>query len=79
MVHLLEAHGVRVYSLAIDAAEVDARVEAGQTLRFSQYPEICRTCPLDAGHELAHLALHRHAAPHGRQAEQDATPSPPRF
>ena len=74
MVHVLEAKGVRVYSLALDAVEVDAfsmwrehrpfvflnTLKSGEHGRF------------DAAHELGHLVLHRHAAPSGQQAEQDA-------
>ena len=74
MVHLLESKGVRVYSLALDAIEVDAfsmwrhdrpfvflnTLKSGEHGRF------------DAAHELGHLILHRHAAPCGQQAEKDA-------
>ncbi len=75
MVHLLEAHGVRVYSLTIECSDVDA---------FSMYRG---TCPMvflnvgktgerlrfDAAHELGHLVLHsEHREPHGPDAEQEA-------
>jgi Zn-dependent peptidase ImmA (M78 family)/DNA-binding XRE family transcriptional regulator len=74
MVHLLEAKGVRVYSLAIDAAEVDAFSTWRQnrpfvflnTLKSAEHGRF------DAAHELGHLVLHRHAAPNGQEAEQDA-------
>ena len=63
MVHLLEAHGVRVYSLAIDAAEVDAFSMWRQNRPFvflnTKSSEHAR---FDAAHELGHLVLHRHAA-----------------
>ncbi|MDX8469792.1 XRE family transcriptional regulator [Mesorhizobium sp. VK25A] len=74
MVHLLEAKGVRVYSLAIDAVEVDAFSMWRQdrpfvflnTLKSAEHGRF------DAAHELGHLVLHRHAAPNGQEAEQDA-------
>jgi len=74
MVHLLEAKGVRIFSLAENCAEVDAysvwrgkrpfvflnTMKSGERRRF------------DAAHELAHLVLHRHAAPNGVAAEKEA-------
>jgi Zn-dependent peptidase ImmA (M78 family) len=73
-VHLLEANGVRVFSLAEDCKEVDAfsfwqeatpfiflnTMKSGERSRF------------DAMHELGHLILHRHGGPDGRIAEQEA-------
>jgi Zn-dependent peptidase ImmA (M78 family)/transcriptional regulator with XRE-family HTH domain len=74
VVHLLESRGVRVFSLAIDAREVDAFsfwrgdvpfifLNTGKSAERSRY---------DAAHELGHLILHKHAAPHGQQAELEA-------
>jgi Zn-dependent peptidase ImmA (M78 family)/DNA-binding XRE family transcriptional regulator len=75
LVRLLEAHGVRVFSLAVDCAAVDAfsfvwhqtpyvllnTVKSGERGRF------------DAAHELGHLVLHsEHRVPHGPDAEQEA-------
>lgn len=74
MVHLLEAKGVRVFSLAENCMEVDAysvwrghrpfvflnTTKSGERRRF------------DAAHELAHLVMHRHAAPNGHEAEKEA-------
>jgi Zn-dependent peptidase ImmA (M78 family)/DNA-binding XRE family transcriptional regulator len=75
LVWLLEAHGVRVFSLAVDCAAVDAfsftwhqrpyvllnTVKSGERGRF------------DAAHELGHLVLHGgHGLPHGPEAEQEA-------
>jgi Zn-dependent peptidase ImmA (M78 family)/DNA-binding XRE family transcriptional regulator len=74
MVHLLEAKGVRVFSLPVDSASVDAfsvwrndtpfvflnSLKSGERGRF------------DAAHELAHLTLHQHGSPRGRQAEMEA-------
>lgn len=74
MVHLLEARGVRVYSLAIDAREVDAFsfwrgdtpfifLNTGKSAERSRY---------DAAHELGHLVMHKHASPNGQHAEVEA-------
>lgn len=75
MVHLLEARGVRVFSLASDVASVDAysfelddvpyvflnTLKTGERRRF------------DAAHELGHLILHcGDEVPHGKVAEQEA-------
>lgn len=63
LVHLLEQHGVRVFSLAEQCREVDAfSVWRNGTpyvfLNTMKSPERSR---LDAAHELGHLVLHRHA------------------
>lgn len=75
MVHLLEANGVRVFSLSIDAKEVDA---------FSWWDDNAPIVMLngfkssehsrfDVAHELGHLVLHRHAgASRSREAEHQA-------
>lgn len=75
LVHLLEAHGARVFSLAEECLEVDAfsfywkstpyvilnTRKSGERGRF------------DAAHELGHLVLHSaHEVPHGKLAEQQA-------
>lgn len=74
MVHLLESKGVRVFSLSIDAAEVDAFSMWRQSTPFvflntNKSAEHSR---FDAAHELGHLVLHRHGSPQGREAEQAA-------
>ena len=74
MIHLLEASGVRVFSLAINTREVDAfSLWRGSTpfvfLNTNKSSEHSR---FDAAHELGHLILHRHGAPHGREAENEA-------
>jgi Zn-dependent peptidase ImmA (M78 family)/DNA-binding XRE family transcriptional regulator len=74
MIHLLESKGVRIFSLAVDALEVDA---------FSMWKERTPFIFLnsiktgersrhDAAHELGHLVLHRHGGPVGRKAEEQA-------
>lgn len=74
MVHLLEQRGVRVFSLVEKRAELDAfsfwRSEVPFVfLNTSKSGERGR---FDAAHELGHLVLHRHGAPHGREAEHEA-------
>ncbi len=74
MVHLLEAKGVRVFSLAENTRAVDAfsvwRRDAPyvflNTLKTAEHSR------MDAAHELAHLALHKHGGPGGRAAEYEA-------
>jgi len=75
LLRLLEAHGIRFFSLAADCTAVDAfsfgwhrtpyvllnTTKSGERGRF------------DAAHELGHLVLHgEHRLPHGPDAEQDA-------
>jgi Zn-dependent peptidase ImmA (M78 family)/DNA-binding XRE family transcriptional regulator len=74
MVHLLEAHGVRVFSLVEECAEVDAF-----SFWRDAYPYVflngmksAERSRMDAAHELGHLAMHRHGAPAGRIAEEQA-------
>lgn len=75
LVHLLEARGIRVYSLADECLEVDAfsfywkgtpyvilnTRKSGERGRF------------DAAHELGHLVMHsEHEVTHGKEAERQA-------
>lgn len=74
MVHLLEKHGVRVYSLAEDCKEVDAfsfwRDDVPYVfLNTMKTPQHSR---MDAAHELGHLVLHAWGGPRGRKAEDEA-------
>ena len=75
LVRLLEAHGVRVYSLAADCAAVDAfsfvwRLSPYVLLNPAKTGERGR---FDAAHELGHLVLHcEERTPHGPDAEQAA-------
>lgn len=73
LIHLLEAHGVRVFRLADEIAHMDAFSfwADGQPfvmLSGHKSPERSRW---DAAHELAHLALHRHGGGRDREAEAD--------
>lgn len=74
MLHLLEDRGVRVFSLAIKAREVDAfSMWKGSTpFVFLNTKKSSEHGRHDAAHELGHLVLHKHAAPQGRQAEIEA-------
>jgi Zn-dependent peptidase ImmA (M78 family)/transcriptional regulator with XRE-family HTH domain len=74
MVHLLEAKGVRIFSLAIDAHEVDAFSmwrESTPFIFLNSYKS-AEHSRFDAAHELGHLVLHRHGIPQGRVAEREA-------
>lgn len=75
VVHLLEAHGVRVFSLAQDSKEVDAFSlwRNGHPFVFLNTMKSGERSRFDAAHELAHLVLHsHHTAPQGKQAEREA-------
>jgi len=73
-VHLLELHGIRVFTLAIDATEVDAfSMWHGRTpFVFLNTKKSCEHSRFDAAHELGHLVLHRQGAPQGQWAEAQA-------
>ena len=73
-VHLLESRGIRVYTLAIDATDVDAfSMWNGQTpFVFLNTKKSCEHSRFDAAHELGHLVLHRQGAPQGQWAELQA-------
>src|ERR1019366_9779137 len=69
-----ESRGVRVFSLAIDAAEVDAfsmwRQDA--PFVFLNTAKSAEHGRFDGGHELGHLVMHRHGPPQGQDAEREA-------
>ena len=74
MIHLLEAHGVRVFSLTEDNVEMDAfSIWRGDIpyvfLNTMKTPERSR---MDAAHELGHLVLHGRGVVRGRDAEREA-------
>ena len=74
LVHLLEAKGVRLFSMAENTMNVDAfSVWRGErpyvflnTIKSAEHSRY------DAAHELGHLVLHRHGGPTGRAAENEA-------
>lgn len=74
MIHLLEAKGVRVFSLSIDTTQVDAfsMWNAETPFVFLNTMKSCERSRFDAAHELGHLVLHRHAGPSGQEAEREA-------
>lgn len=74
MVHLLEAMGVRVFSLAENCREIDACSFWSDDIPFVLLnTEVSNErCRFDLAHELGHLVLHKHAAPVGREAENEA-------
>jgi len=74
MVHLLEAKGVRIFSLsertlAVDAFSVWRNEKPFVFLNTLKSAEHSR---LDAAHELGHLVLHKHGGPYGQAAEREA-------
>ena len=74
MIALLESKGVRVFSLAIDAKEVDAfsMWKGGRPFVFLNTFKSAEHCRFDVAHELGHLVLHRHAQPQGPDLERAA-------
>jgi Zn-dependent peptidase ImmA (M78 family)/DNA-binding XRE family transcriptional regulator len=75
MIHLLEAHGVHIFSLAQQCMEVDAFSLwwKGEPFIFLNTLKTAERSRFDAAHELGHLVLHgEDRIPHGREEEQEA-------
>jgi Zn-dependent peptidase ImmA (M78 family)/DNA-binding XRE family transcriptional regulator len=74
MVHLIEAHGIRVFSLLDECREVDAFSAwvDGRAFVFLNTGKSGERGRFDAAHELGHLVLHRHGARQGREAEKES-------
>lgn len=74
MISLLESKGVRVFSLSVDAREVDAFSMWYDDIPFVflNTKKTGERCRFDAAHELGHLIMHRHGAPQGQEAEREA-------
>jgi Zn-dependent peptidase ImmA (M78 family)/DNA-binding XRE family transcriptional regulator len=74
VIHLLEAHGVRVFSLAEECKKVDGfSVWQGEIpFVFLNTTKTAERSRMDAAHELGHLVLHAHGGPRGREAEDQA-------
>jgi Zn-dependent peptidase ImmA (M78 family)/DNA-binding XRE family transcriptional regulator len=74
MIHLLEAKGIRVFSLSIDALEVDAfsMWRSSTPFVFLNTKKSSEHSRFDAAHELGHLVMHKHGEPHGQDAEKEA-------
>jgi Zn-dependent peptidase ImmA (M78 family) len=73
-IHLLESKGVRVFSLALDAKEVDAfsMWRGDVPFVFLNTNKSSEHSRFDAAHELGHLVLHKHGSPRGIEAEKQA-------
>jgi Zn-dependent peptidase ImmA (M78 family)/transcriptional regulator with XRE-family HTH domain len=73
-VHLMESRGIRVFSLSIDAAEVDAfsMWHKDTPYVFLNTMKSAEHSRFDAAHELGHLVMHRHGTPQGQDAEKEA-------
>jgi hypothetical protein len=71
MVHLLESKGIRVFSLAVGAREVDAFLmwKGAIPYVFLNTHKTSEHSRYDAAHELGHLVLHEEDSPHGGEAE----------
>ncbi len=75
MVHLLEAHGVTVFSLIEERRELDGFSfwDQGQPYVFLDTTKSAERTRMDAAHELGHLVLHgSHEVFRGREIERDA-------
>ena len=74
MVHLLEKHGVRVFSLAENTQSVDAFSfwKEDKPYVFLNTQKSGERSRMDAAHELGHLVLHRHGVPQGKDVEIEA-------
>lgn len=75
MVKLLEAKGVRVFSLSEETISVDAFScwRGDQPFVFLNTFKSAERSRFDAAHELGHLVMHRHGAPQdSKQAESEA-------
>ena len=75
LVHLLEAHGVRVFSLTDDTKDLDAYCLTwhGQPVILLSREKSGERHRFNAAHELGHLVLHgEDRAPNGAQAETEA-------
>jgi Zn-dependent peptidase ImmA (M78 family)/transcriptional regulator with XRE-family HTH domain len=75
VLHLLERHGVRVFSLAEECREVDAFSfwHDGTPFACLNTMKTAEHTVFDAAHELGHIVLHRgHTHPRGRVEEDEA-------
>jgi len=74
VVHLLEAKGVRVFSLAENSKRVNAFSlwRSEKPYVFLNTMKTSENSRFDAAHELGHLVLHQDGLTKGREAEDDA-------
>lgn len=73
LVHLLEANGIRVYSLVHEGAEFDAFSvwHGGIPFVFLNTTVTAERSRMDASHETGHLVLHAHTGGGSTKAEND--------
>lgn len=74
MINVLEAHGVRVFSLVEETRHLDAYSlwKDDVPYVFLNTIKTAEHSRFDAAHELGHLVLHRHGGPSYRSAENEA-------
>lgn len=74
LIRLLEAKGVRVFSLAESNKNVDAYScwREGVPYVFLNSFKSAERSRFDAAHEIGHLVMHRHGEPSGREVEREA-------
>jgi Zn-dependent peptidase ImmA (M78 family)/transcriptional regulator with XRE-family HTH domain len=74
IIHLLEAHGVRVFSLAEDCLAMDAFSfwRGSVPFVFLNTKKSAERSRMDAAHELGHLVLHWRGDMRGRESEREA-------
>jgi len=73
-IHLLEAKGVRVFSMAETTKMIDAcsTWRGDRPFVFLNMFKTAERTRFDVAHELGHLVLHRHGGPRGREVEDQA-------
>ncbi len=74
VIHLLESHGVRIFSLSEDTSVLDAYSfwRGDIPYVFLNTMKSAERSRMDAVHELGHLVLHGLGGPQGKEAEQEA-------
>ncbi len=74
IIRLMEAKGIRVFSLAESNKNVDAFScwRQGVPYVFLNTFKSAERSRFDAAHELGHLVMHRHGEPSGREVEREA-------
>ncbi|MFT8737234.1 MAG: XRE family transcriptional regulator [Zymomonas mobilis] len=74
IINLLEAKGIRVFSLSEDSLDVDAYStwRNSQAYIFLNMQKSSERSRFDAAHELGHLLLHKNRANKGKEAEKEA-------
>lgn len=74
IIHLLELHGVFVFSIYQDNKDIDAFCfqEGGRSFIFLNKYKSAERSRFDAAHELGHLVLHQHGVPVGKEREKEA-------